>query len=286
MTITAASTNRATRSGMQCCSSRRAVRVFAGATGPDGRKLATQSKASRACQVAAVGDQEASVRASRRAVLLSGLALVGGSAAAKRAEASEGAAATSAAGVRFEDAADKFSLVVPSGWASGEGAIEGSQTGFGGATGVRRTIAWFPTDGSVSARDVNVSLVITNVSFEFTKLGSFGNVATFASNLVNSLDRSYLLNAPSWARRSDEPVQVARLVDYKESRGQYFVEYTVQKLPEAQRHLLSTVALGSNGRYNRLYTVTAQCPEELLPQYRPQLEAVLNSFVANVQPMA
>jgi hypothetical protein len=41
---------------------------------------------------------------------------------------------------------------------------------------------------------------------------------------------------------------VASLIDYKEARGQYFVEYVVQKLPEPQRHLLSTVALGSNGR--------------------------------------
>lgn len=33
-------------------------------------------------------------------------------------------------------------------------------------------------------------------------------MATFASNLVNSLDRSYQLNRPAWGRRSDEPVQV------------------------------------------------------------------------------
>lgn len=65
------------------------------------------------------------------------------------------------------------------------------------------------------------------------------------------------------------------------------MEYTVQKLPdEPQRHLLSTLALGSNGRYNRLYTVTAQCTEELLPKYRAELEQVLNSFKANVKPMA
>lgn len=35
--------------------------------------------------------------------------------------------------------------------------------------GTRRTLAWFPKDGV--ARDLNVSLLITNTSFEFTKLG-------------------------------------------------------------------------------------------------------------------
>ena len=40
---------------------------------------------------------------------------------------------------------------------------------------------------------------------EFTQLGSFGNIDTFAGNLINSLDRSYLLrqNKPP-----KEPIQV------------------------------------------------------------------------------
>lgn len=45
--------------------------------------------------------------------------------------------------------------------------------------GARRTVAFFPDDPS--AHDVNISVVITNVSVEFTKLGSFGNIDTFAS---------------------------------------------------------------------------------------------------------
>lgn len=42
---------------------------------------------------------------------------------------------------------------------------------------------------------------------EFTKLGSFGTPFQFASNLVNSQDRSYLLKGPKWGRQ-EEPVQV------------------------------------------------------------------------------
>ncbi len=42
---------------------------------------------------------------------------------------------------------------------------------------------------------------------EFTKLGSFGTPYQFASNLVNSQDRSYLLKGPKWGRQQ-EPVQV------------------------------------------------------------------------------
>ena len=45
-------------------------------------------------------------------------------------------------------------------------------------SGARRTIAFFPDDPSV--HDVSVVVVVTNVSVEFTKLSSFGNVDTFA----------------------------------------------------------------------------------------------------------
>jgi hypothetical protein len=40
------------------------------------------------------------------------------------------------------------------------------------APGTRRTLAWFPE--GANPRDVNLSVVVTNVSVEFTKLGSFG----------------------------------------------------------------------------------------------------------------
>jgi hypothetical protein len=40
-----------------------------------------------------------------------------------------------------------------------------------------------------SPRDVNVTVVISNTSMEFTKLGSFGSAFQFGTNLVNSMDR-------------------------------------------------------------------------------------------------
>lgn len=49
----------------------------------------------------------------------------------------------------------------------------------------RRTLALFPDDPSV--HDVNVSVVATNVSVEFTKLSSFGNIDSFAGRAAGLL---------------------------------------------------------------------------------------------------
>ena len=40
--------------------------------------------------------------------------------------------------------------------------------------------------------------------------------------------------------------------------GKYYVEYTLQRIGEKQRHLVSVVGIGNNGWINRLYTVTGQ----------------------------
>jgi hypothetical protein len=58
----------------------------------------------------------------------------------------------------------------------------------------------------------------------------------------------------------------------------YQLEYSVEKIPGPKRHLYSVVALAWNGRYNRLYTLTAQCLEEQVPQYESVLLQVLGSF--------
>lgn len=92
------------------------------------------------------------------------------------------------------------------------------------------------------------------------------------------MDRSFLLrvrNRPN----PDEPVQVAKLLDAVETRGMYFVEYSVEKQPGPKRHLYTLVALSFNGRYNRLYTLTAQCLQEQTEQVEPVLKQVLQSFV-------
>jgi PsbP len=56
--------------------------------------------------------------------------------------------------------------------------------------------------------DTNVTVIITNVGADYTKLGSFGDAETFGSNLVASMDRSFLRRAPEWARRGQGPIQV------------------------------------------------------------------------------
>ncbi len=53
----------------------------------------------------------------------------------------------------------------------------------------------------------------------------------------------------------------------------------MEKLPEPKKHLYSLVALGYNGTYNRLYTLTAQCPEDRAEQLKPVFDRVLRSFV-------
>ncbi|GIL78027.1 hypothetical protein Vretimale_7369 [Volvox reticuliferus] len=174
----------------------------------------------------------------------------------------------------YTDPQDGFTLSVPPGWVFGEGELPGNSS-FTGASGARRTLVWFPE--GANPRDVNVTLVITNVSVEFTRLGSFGTPYQFGSTLVNSQDRSYLLRAPQWARGKD-PVQIAKLVDASEISNRYFVEYTVQKLPEPQRHLYSLLALGYNGMYNRLYTITAQTLEEDRSQFEATLLAMVKSL--------
>lgn len=180
--------------------------------------------------------------------------------------------------VPYADRPDGFSLSVPDGWLNSEGAISGNAS-FQGASGSRRTLAFYPKDRL--ARDLNVTVTVTNVGADYVALGSFGKVDAFGESLVNSMDRSYLQRAPGWAR-GKEPLQIAKLVDAKERNSMYFVEYTVEKEPEAARHLLSLLAMGYNGKYNRLYTVTAQCLESEVSADRPLLESILGSFIPPV----
>jgi len=54
--------------------------------------------------------------------------------------------------------------------------------------------------------------------------------------------------------------------------------FAMQMLPNEPRHLFSAIALGNNGRYNRLYTCTAQCDESDLADKKALLTSVINSF--------
>ncbi|GBG65637.1 hypothetical protein CBR_g51937 [Chara braunii] len=161
--------------------------------------------------------------------------------------------------VLYLDDANKYSLMVPEKWTRGEGQ----------ATGQRRVIAFFPEGDT----ETNVNVVVTNVGADFTGLGSFGTAEMFGENLVGSLDRRN-------SRRA-EVRQKAVLIDAKSRNGTYYVEYKIQKPGEFDRHFLSSVRLGFDGIYNRLFTVTAQFREEDLATYRETLDKVLSSFKLN-----
>ncbi|XP_024372678.1 psbP domain-containing protein 3, chloroplastic [Physcomitrium patens] len=154
----------------------------------------------------------------------------------------------------YEDAADKFTLLVPQAWNRGEGKTSGQ----------RKVTAFYPADGGLT----NVNIVITGLGADFTSLGSFGTADNFAENLVNSLDRS-------WQK---PPGQKARLVDCKSRADKYYVEYTIQRLGEQQRHLVSVVGIGNNGWVNRLYTVTGQYFEEDSAKYKQDINKIISSF--------
>ncbi|KAL3146573.1 hypothetical protein ABBQ32_000813 [Trebouxia sp. C0010 RCD-2024] len=170
----------------------------------------------------------------------------------------------------YKDKSDEFSLSVPANWVAGEGAAAGGK-GYTGASGTRRALAWYP-EGDL---DTNLTIVITNVGADFTRLGSFGDAEQFGGNVVAQMDRSYLNR--SW-NKPKSPVQEAKLLDAKSRNNMYFIEYTVKKPSQEEKHLLSAIALGFNGRYNRLYTVTGQCRESELKDYKSTLQSVLQSF--------
>ena len=54
-------------------------------------------------------------------------------------------------------------------------------------------------------------------------------------------------------------MQIAHLLDARNTGSAYFVEYTIEKEghPEGKRHILNLLALGQNKYYNRLFTITA-----------------------------
>jgi len=53
-----------------------------------------------------------------------------------------------------------------------------------------------------------------------------------------------------WTTARAPIAQEATLLDAKSRNNMYFIEYTVKKPSQEQKHLLSAVALGFNGRYS------------------------------------
>ncbi|MCD7447883.1 PsbP domain-containing protein 3, chloroplastic [Datura stramonium] len=154
----------------------------------------------------------------------------------------------------YSDDVNKFKILIPRDW----------QIGAGEGDGVRSLIAFYPQETSNS----NVSIVITSLGADFTRLESFGKVDAFAENLVSGLDRS-------WQR----PAGVkAKLIDSKASKGLYYIEYTLQNPGESLRHLFSVLGIANNGTYNRLYTLTGQFVDEEAEKYGAKVQKAISSF--------
>ncbi|KAL8151460.1 hypothetical protein V2J09_021268 [Rumex salicifolius] len=154
----------------------------------------------------------------------------------------------------YTDDTTKYKIVIPTDW----------QVGSGESDGVRSLTAFYPQQSTTS----NVSVLITGLGPDFTRLESFGKVDAFAETLVSGLDRS-------WQR----PAGVsAKLIDYKASKGLYYIEYTLQNPGESLRHIYSALGVANTGWYNRLYTVTGQFFEEEADVYGSKIEKAVQSF--------
>ncbi|KAL4198596.1 hypothetical protein AMTRI_Chr03g46760 [Amborella trichopoda] len=154
----------------------------------------------------------------------------------------------------YTDEENKFKLSVPQDWLVGEGDPNGSSL----------ITAFYPEEKA----DCSVSIVITRLSPDFTRLESFGPVDAFAETLIGGLDRS-------WQR---PPGVAAKLLDSKAKNGLYYIEYSLQNPGESCRHIFSVLGLGFNGWYNRLYTVTGQFLEEDSNKYKSNIQMVKHAF--------
>ncbi|XP_077228052.1 photosystem II reaction center PsbP family protein [Tasmannia lanceolata] len=154
----------------------------------------------------------------------------------------------------YSDETNKFKISIPQDWLVGAGE----------PNGYKSVTAFYPEEPSNS----NVSIAITGLGADFTRLESFGKVDAFAESLVSGLDRS-------WQR---PPGLAAKLIDSKAANGLYYIEYTLQNPGESLRHIFSVIGMASNGWYNRLYTVTGQFVVSESEKYGSKIEKSVSSF--------
>lgn len=156
----------------------------------------------------------------------------------------------------YTDDVNKYQITIPQDW----------QVGAARKTDEIKSItAFYPGEGASTS---NVSVVITGLGPDFTRLESFGKVDAFAETLVSGLDRS-------WQR---PPGVAAKLIDSKAANGLYYFEYTHQKPGESRRHIYSALGMANNGVYNRLYTVTGQFLEDEADKYGSKIKKAVQSF--------
>ncbi|KAJ4883926.1 hypothetical protein Rs2_34019 [Raphanus sativus] len=155
----------------------------------------------------------------------------------------------------YTDEANKFEISIPQDWQVGQAAEP---------NGFKSITAFYPDETS----SYNVSVAITGLGPDFTRMESFGKVEAFAETLVSGLDRSW-----------QKPAGVtAKLVDSRSSKGFYYIEYTLQNPGEARKHLYSAIGMATNGWYNRLYTVTGQFNDEESADQSSKIQKAVKSF--------
>ncbi|KAJ0255952.1 PsbP domain-containing protein 3 [Hirschfeldia incana] len=155
----------------------------------------------------------------------------------------------------YTDEANKFEISIPQDWQVGQAAEP---------NGFKSITAFYPEETS----SYNVSVAITGLGPDFTRMESFGKVEAFAETLVSGLDRSW-----------QKPAGVtAKLVDSRSSKGFYYIEYTLQNPGETRKHLYSAIGMATNGWYNRLYTVTGQFTDDESADQSSKIQKAIKSF--------
>lgn len=191
----------------------------------------------------------------------------------------------------YVDAEDGFTIRVPAGWIKGTGMLgdgdsssqssSNNRSRFSNASGLQRLVAWVPPDATNSNAAINLAVTVKTPAADYTSLGSFGSASDFGQNIVNMLDRSYLLKGPQWLRRQgdEENVTAAKLLSASESKGRYLFQYTVSKSGSPTRVVYSAVAMGTSpSGKRRFYTVNASCPEDNYEEFGAILQNAVQSF--------
>lgn len=191
----------------------------------------------------------------------------------------------------YVDIEDGFTITVPSGWVKGSGMLgEGAASNkeasyrsrFSNGAGLQRLVAWVPPDTSVNDAAINLAVTVKTPAADYTSLGSFGSASDFGQNVVNMLDRSYLLKGPGWLRRTgdEDNLTLAKLLNATESKDRYLFQYTVSKAGSPTRIVYSAVAMGTSpSGKRRFYTVNASCPEANVDEYGAILQTAVQSFI-------
>ena len=160
----------------------------------------------------------------------------------------------------YRDEQDKYAFSVPSDWVQAEGVTSDNPQS------TRRVVAFYPPDQP----EINVSVVATSLGADYPKMGSFGSPDEFAYGVAAGMTRP---------KPREGPKQFSYVVDAKALDAKYALEYTVERPTENfYQHLYSVVGIGYNGRVNRLFTLTAVCPEDKYADAKDALKKIAATF--------